>query len=200
VKPRRDDAARPQTPEPAAAPAPDPGGVGPAGAEAANGEAAGQEALAELERLRAREDELLRAVAEQQNVMRRRKQDMEASIRHAEESLVRDLLPVLDDLDRALVAMEGPGGAPIREGVVLVRDHLARILTGRGLEAIRPEGEPFDPELHDALAQRPSDAAPGTVLEVVQPGYRYRDRVLRHAKVVVAGPAAGASAPREDPA
>jgi molecular chaperone GrpE len=153
--------------------------------------------MEELDRLRAREDELLRAIAEQQNVVRRRRQEMDTSVRFAQESLVKDLLPVLDDLDRAVIAMEQSSGDSIRAGVGLIRDRLVRTLEQQGLTAIHPVGEPFDPELHDALAQRPSDeVAPGTVLEVAQPGYRFRDRVLRHAKVVVAGPAEGKSASR----
>jgi molecular chaperone GrpE len=143
--------------------------------------------LRELARLRAREDELLRAVAESQNVLRRRRQEMDANVRHAEEAVVRDLLPVLDDLERALAAMSETADPSIRTGVSLVKDRLVGVLEQRGLRAIRPQGEPFDPELHDALAQRPAaDARPGTVVEVVQPGYRFRDRVLRHAKVIVA--------------
>jgi molecular chaperone GrpE len=153
---------------------------------------------AELERLRAREDELLRALAEQQNVLRRRKQEMESSVRYAQESLVRDLLPVLDDFERALGAMEKKADDSIRSGVALVHEHLVKILERQGLQAIRPRGgDPFDPELHDALAQRPDAGTPaGTVLDVAQPGYRLQDRVLRHAKVVVAGPAdTGEAAP-----
>ena len=142
----------------------------------------------ELERLRVREDELLRALAEQQNVVRRRRQEMEASVQYAQESLVRDLLPVLDDFERALSAMEGAVSDSMRAGVGLVHDRLVRILGAQGLEPIRPLGEPFDPALHDAIAQQPtSGQAPGTVIEVAQAGYRFRGRVLRHAKVVVAG-------------
>ena len=146
--------------------------------------------MEELARLRAREDELLRAVAESQNVLRRRRQEMDANVRHAEEAVVRDLLPVLDDLDRALGAMVDSKDPSIRMGVALVRDRLVGLLEQRGLQAIRPQGEAFDPTLHDALAQRPAaDAPAGSVVEVVQPGYRLRDRVLRHAKVIVAGAA-----------
>ena len=153
---------------------------------------------AELERLRAREDELLRALAEQQNVLRRRKQEMESSVRYAQESLVRELLPVLDDFERALRAMDGKVDDSIRSGVALVHERLLKILERQGLQAIRPRGgEPFDPELHDALAQRPAAGIPaGTVLDVAQAGYRLQDRVLRHARVVVAGPAdSGQTAP-----
>jgi molecular chaperone GrpE len=143
--------------------------------------------MSELRRLRERENDLLRAVAEQQNVTRRRRQEMESSVQFAQESLVRDLLPVLDDFERAYGAMEGTVDPSIREGLGLVADRLTRTLTSQGLEAIRPLGEPFDPTVHEAVAQRPSDRArAGTVLEMVEPGYRFRGRLLRPAKVIVA--------------
>lgn len=148
-------------------------------------------ARAELTRLRAREEELLRALAELTNVHRRRKQETEQSIRYAQESLLRDLLPVLDDLERALAAARDADGrdGPIRSGVALVRDRLVKLLEREGLMAIRPVGHPFDPTLHDAIATQPAPRGvlPGTVLDVAQAGYRLKDRVLRHAKVVVAG-------------
>jgi molecular chaperone GrpE len=140
----------------------------------------------ELTRLRAREDDLLRALAELQNVNRRRKQEAEAAIRFAAEPLVGEILPVLDDFERALRAFPSTDD-PLRAGVALVHDRLVKILEKEGLEPIRPQGEPFDPELHDAIAHLPiPGATPGTVVEVAVPGYRFRDRVLRHAKVVVA--------------
>jgi molecular chaperone GrpE len=143
--------------------------------------------MSELRRLRERENDLLRAVAEQQNVTRRRRQEMESSVQFAQESLVRDLLPVLDDFERAYGAMEGTVDPSIREGLGLVADRLTRTLTSQGLEAIRPLGQPFDPTVHEAVAQRPADPArAGTVLDVVEPGYRFRGRLLRPAKVIVA--------------
>ncbi|HEX7078036.1 MAG TPA: nucleotide exchange factor GrpE [Candidatus Eisenbacteria bacterium] len=146
---------------------------------------------AEIERLRAREEDLLRALAELSNAQRRRKQEMEQSLRHARESLIRDLLPVLDDFERAMGAIPGGDDDPIRAGVALVRDRLARLLEREGLEPIQSQGEPFDPTLHDAIATMPAPegVAPNTVLEVAQAGYRLHDRVLRHAKVVVAADA-----------
>jgi molecular chaperone GrpE len=170
-----------------------PEGVEPAGdlgPETSVDAAEGSSLITELERLRGREDELLRALAEQQNVVRRRRQEMESSVQYAQESLVKDLLPVLDDFERALKAMDGAVSDSMRAGVALVYVRLVRILTAQGLEPIRPLGEPFDPTLHDAIAQDPApDQAPGTVVEVAQPGYRFKSRVLRHAKVVVAGSA-----------
>jgi molecular chaperone GrpE len=144
-----------------------------------------------LERARGREEELLRALAELQNVQRRRRQEMEQALRFAHEPLVRELLPVLDDVERALTAMEGSQDDPLRAGVKLVLERLTAALERDGLEAVRPLDEPFDPELHDALAQRAAPGtAPHTVLEVVKSGYRYRGRVLRHAQVIVSADAA----------
>ena len=157
-----------------------------------------EEATEELSRLRAREDELLRALAELQNVNRRRKQEAEAAVRFAAEPLVRELLPVLDDLERALRAVPASDD-PLRAGVALVHDRLVKILEREGLEPIRPQGDPFDPELHDAIAHLPiPGATPGTVVEVAVPGYRFRDRVLRHAKVVVAADAVDTESSRSE--
>jgi len=147
---------------------------------------------ADLERARAREDELLRAVAELTNVNRRRKQDSETIALFAQESLVRNILPILDDIDRALAASKEREGDPFRSGVQMIRERLWRTLEKEGLEEIHALGAPFDPELFDAVSQRPSpDQPPGTVLEVIVPGYRLKGRVLRHAQVVVAGPRGG---------
>jgi len=143
----------------------------------------------ELERARSREDELLRAVAELTNVNRRRKQDMESIAQVAQESLVRNLLPVLDDIERAIAASKGREGDAFYSGLLMIRDRLWQVLEKEGLQPIDALGTPFDPELHEAVAQHPSEGRPpGTVLEVVLPGYRFRGRVLRHAQVVVAGP------------
>ncbi len=148
--------------------------------------------LADLERARAREDDLMRAVAELTNVNRRRRQEMETNVLYAQESLIRSLLPVLDDIDRALEASKDRADDPVRAGVLLIRDRLWRTLVNEGLETICPDGEPFNPELHDAVAQRPTDEFPSdTVLEVTLPGYRLKGRVLRHAQVVVATPLPG---------
>lgn len=141
----------------------------------------------ELERARVREDELLRAVAELTNVNRRRKQDMDTVASFAQESMVRNLLPVLDDIDRALLASRERENDPFRSGLLMIRDRLWQILVKEGLEPIDAKGATFDPELHEAVAQHPSEKEPpGTVLEVIVPGYRFRGRVLRHAQVVVA--------------
>lgn len=176
--------------EPPRGPGVAPEGVEPGGdlgPETAVATEAPENVMTELKRLRDRENELLRALAEQQNVTRRRRQEMESSIQFAQESLVRDLLPVLDDLERALGAMEGKVDASLRDGLSLVAERLLRILVSQGLEAIRPAREPFDPTVHEAVSQRPAAGAKeGTVLDLVEPGYRFRGRLLRPARVVVA--------------
>ena len=162
---------------------------------------------AETARLRAREEELLRALAEMSNVQKRRKNETEAALRYANESLVGALLPVLDDLDRALASTPAGSGAsgadPVRAGVTLVRERLMSVLRQEGLAPIHSKGAPFDPTLHDAISVAPAPAgvAPGTVLEEASVGYRFKDRVLRHAKVVVAeGPAPDPRDAREEDA
>jgi molecular chaperone GrpE len=171
---------------------------GPPDAKAGGAPGAGTSAEAseaELTRLRAREDELLRALAELQNVNRRRKQEAESAVKFAAEPLIRELLPVLDDFERALRAFPAADD-PLRAGVALVHDRLVKLLVKEGLEPIRPQGDAFDPELHDAIAHLSiPGATPGTIVEVAVPGYRYRDRVLRHAKVVVAAEPAEDEAP-----
>jgi molecular chaperone GrpE len=175
---------------------------GPPDARGATAAPATDPVADELERLRAREDELLRALAELQNVQRRRRQELDLALLYAHEPLVRALLPVLDDLERAAAATEGREADPLAAGVRIVLQNLRATLDRDGLVEIRPVNGAFDPELHDALLQRPaSGVPPHTVLEVVKPGYRYRDHVLRHAQVVVSaddGPGAAGGPPAAD--
>jgi molecular chaperone GrpE len=105
----------------------------------------------------------------------------------AHERLVKELLPVLDDLERALAAAEQHEEAKLEEGVRLVQRELADALEREGLAEIETNGV-FDPHVHEALLSQPSDAEEGSVIEVVQKGYRLGDRVLRPARVVVAAP------------
>jgi len=158
----------------------------------------------EVSRLRAREDELLRALVELKNVDRRRRQEVQQALAYAHEPLVRALLPVLDDLERAVAATEGREQDPVGSGVRAVLEQLRVTLERDGLTVIRPVNGVFDPGLHDALMQRHVPGTPpGTVIEVVKPGYRYRDRVLRHAQVVVSqdhAPEPGAASAPSEPA
>jgi molecular chaperone GrpE len=101
--------------------------------------------------------------------------------------LAKELLPAVDNLDRALEAADGAEGDLV-SGIKLVHAEVLAALARVGIEPYSPEGEPFDPEHHEAVAQLPVDgAAPGTVVEVYQRGYRLGESVLRPARVVVAG-------------
>jgi molecular chaperone GrpE len=130
-------------------------------------------------------DDLKRLAAEFDNYRKRAARDQEALVARAAERLVKELLPVLDDLERALEAAEAHEEAKLEEGVALVQRSLADALSREGLEEIPTEGA-FDPHVHEALLSQPSEAEEGTVIEVLQKGYRLGDRVLRPARVVVA--------------
>ena len=132
------------------------------------------------------EDQLLRAKAEMQNIQRRAAQERNEAIRFANADLMRALIPVLEDFDRALEATDATDHA-ILEGTQLVHANLIKALREAGLEPIEAKGEDFDPAIHEALMHHPTpDAPPGRVIDQVTRGYRLRDRVLRPARVVVA--------------
>jgi molecular chaperone GrpE len=134
-------------------------------------------------------DRLQRLAAEFDNFRKRSAREQAALSERANERLVKELLPVLDDLGRALEAAADHEEAKLEEGVRLVHRALSDVLTKEGLAEIDTEGK-FDPHVHEALLSQPSDKEEGSVIEVVQKGYKLGDRVLRPARVVVAGPAA----------
>jgi molecular chaperone GrpE len=144
-----------------------------------------EERLALLERER---DEYLadlkRVAAEFDNFRKRAARDHESLVSRAHERLVKELLPVLDDLERALVAAEEHEEAKLEEGVRLVHRELRSALAKEGLVEIETDGA-FDPHVHEALLTQPSDQDDGAILEVIQKGYRLGDRVLRPARVVI---------------
>jgi molecular chaperone GrpE len=131
-------------------------------------------------------DLLQRKQAELENFRKRALRDQERLVAHAHERLVKELLPILDDLERALEEDEAHEEAAFVAGVKLVEKALRKALEKEGLAEIDTGGG-FDPHVHEALLTRPGDGAePGSVLEVVQRGYRVGDRVVRPAKVIVA--------------
>jgi molecular chaperone GrpE len=132
-------------------------------------------------------NDLKRVAAEFENYRKRVARDQESLVARAHERLVKELLPVLDDLERALAAAEEHEEAKLEEGVRLVHRELAAALQREGLAEIDTDGQ-FDPHVHEALLSQPSDAEEGSVIEVVQKGYRLGDRVVRPARVVVAAP------------
>ena len=127
-----------------------------------------------------------RVQADFENYRKRAAREQERLVAHAHERLVRELLPVLDDLERALGAAERHEDAQLVEGVKLVEQSLRNALRKEGVVEIETDGA-FDPHVHEALLTQPGgDAEPGSVLEVVQRGYRVGDKVVRPARVIVA--------------
>ena len=135
-------------------------------------------------------DLYLRAAAETDNVRKRARRDVEVASARGVARLARELLPSLDNLDRALLAAEAQEGDEehhLTKGIRLVQQELLGALTRVGIEQFSPAGETFDPHQHEAVAQQPFEGATsGSVAQVYQPGYRYKDEILRPAKVVVA--------------
>jgi len=143
------------------------------------------ERLAEVERERDEHlDDLKRVAAEFENYRKRVARDQQSLAARAHERLVKELLPVLDDLERALEAAAEHQEAKLEDGVRLVQRELQEALSKEGLEEIETNGH-FDPHVHEALLSQPSDQDEGAILEVLQKGYRLGDRVLRPARVVV---------------
>ena len=136
-------------------------------------------AVAELE------DRLLRMAADFDNYKKRAARDREEYVTLANERLVKELLPILDDLERALTAAVEHEEAALEEGVALVHRSLASLLERQGLKQIETAGK-FDPHVHEALLSQPSEAEEGSVIDVVQKGYTLGDRVVRPARVVIA--------------
>ena len=154
-------------------------------------------ALAELEErvalLEKERDEYLadlrRVAADFDNYRKRVARDQQSLVSRAHERLVKELLPVLDDLERALVAAEEHEEARLEEGVQLVHRELSDALRKEGLVEIETDGS-FDPHVHEALLTQPSEEGEGAILQVIQKGYRLGDHVLRPARVVISQGAA----------
>jgi len=156
----------------------------PKAAEAA--EAQPKDPLAEAEAERDRYLELAqRAQADFENYRKRTAKDVASAGARAKIGLVRDLLPVVDNLERAL-ASAGDTDSALAEGVRLVLSELRGVFAREGVTAIAPGGDEFDPTVHEAISTRSEDGAkPGVVVEVVEKGYRLGDTVIRPARVVV---------------
>ncbi len=132
------------------------------------------------------DDRLLRLAAEFDNYKKRTVRERQEYVALANERLVKELLPVLDDLERALQAAAEHEEAQLEDGVRLVHRSLAQLLAREGVEEIDTSG-PFDPHVHEAMLAQPSDEAEsGAVLDVIQKGYKIGGRVVRPARVIVA--------------
>jgi len=159
-----------------------------------------QAAAAELEELRRqleeRQDRLMRALAETDNARRRAQRDREDYVKYANETVLRDLIPVLDNFDRGLAAARAAGeSSTVVSGIELIQRELLRALEKHGVTRYSAVGERFDPTRHEAIARVvSSEQAPDTVLYETAAGYLLNGRVLRPAMVAVA------AAPDEDAA
>ena len=173
----------------------------PSGAQTASGDESGdsqinemEALLGEVERLRATvvglRDETLRERAELENQRKRLARDVDLARKFANERLLSELLPVLDSLDAGLGAAAGEDAAALRAGLDLTQKQLLKVAADNGLTVVDPAGQPFNPDLHQAISQADAaGVAPGSVVQVFQKGYLLNDRLLRPALVVVAGDA-----------
>jgi molecular chaperone GrpE len=129
-----------------------------------------------------------RTKADFENYRKRTARDAALAQARGVSKLALELLPAIDNLDRALAAVDGSAPEELTSGIKLVHDEILAALGRAGIEPFSPEGEPFDPQHHEAVAQLPAEGAePGTVIEVYQRGYRLGEAVLRPARVSVAG-------------
>lgn len=153
-----------------------------------DGDAADQSArIAELEAaLLAMRGEQLRLMAEMENQRKRSARDVESARKYGAERVLGDLLPVIDSLEAGLRAAETADVAKLREGKEMTLRLLAKAMEANGLAEVDPAGEPFDPAMHQAVSTVVSPRhPPGTVVTVLQKGYRLNDRLLRPAMVAV---------------
>ena len=148
--------------------------------------------------LAAERDRNLRLRAELENVRTRTARELADQHRYASLALARDLLPVLDNIDRALeAAAKSQEGGALAEGVRMVRQQLISVLERHNVREIPAQGEPFDPQYHEAILQQPSDEfASGSVMMVTQPGYQLHDRIVRPSQVIVSSGRAGSGPAR----
>ena len=132
-------------------------------------------------------DKNLRIVAEMQNQQRRAQREKDEALKYAESSFAKELLVVLDGLERARDAATQSGqSGPVVDGVRIVYEQFLKILADRGIQPVDATGQPFNPDVHEAVMQQPSaDHAPGTVMQQLARGYQMYGRVLRTAKVIV---------------
>ncbi|NMB74882.1 MAG: nucleotide exchange factor GrpE [Myxococcales bacterium] len=156
------------------------------------------------EEAKAARERMLRIAADADNTRKRALRERDEGIRYGNEELLRELLPVADNLERSLSAISNDGAnqnaTAVRKGVEMIYDQLQALLKKFQVEGFSALGQPFDPNLHEAISRvECADRAPGTVLSEIHRGYRYRDRLLRPALVTVACAPAAAGAGAADP-
>lgn len=133
------------------------------------------------------QDQLLRTMADFQNARKRAQQELENQRTYATEKLVSQLLPVLDNFERTVEALEGGSSAEsLMNGIKAVDRQFRQVLESVNVTRIKAHGEPFDPDLHEAIAAEPSEEHPeNTIVGEVEAGYRMADKVIRPARVRV---------------
>lgn len=137
----------------------------------------------ENQRLR---DQAVRAVADLENFRRRSMQEREQLTLFGSERLLRALLPIIDDFQRSVDSGErNPDFESFFQGISMINGKLLKLLETQGVKKIETLGQPFNVDLHEALMRQPSEAPEDTVINELEPGYKYGDKVLRHAKVIV---------------
>ena len=136
------------------------------------------------------EDKVLRLAADFENTKKRLEREREISLKYAEENILKELLPGVDNIERAIdQGKEANNIQSLLEGVELTRDGLMATLEKYGVKAIESLGQPFDPNIHEAIAMEETDEIDSNmVLREFQKGYLYKDRLLRPAKVIVSKP------------
>jgi molecular chaperone GrpE len=138
---------------------------------------------ADLDRFR---DLALRSQADFENYKKRAAREKEDAVKYANSALLQRLVSILDNFELGLAAAKTQGReSPIYSGMVLIQKQLNDLLEENGLEPVEADGRKFDPNLHEAIAHEPSDSPEGTVMRQARRGYRFKDRLLRPARVVV---------------
>jgi molecular chaperone GrpE len=139
------------------------------------------------------DDKHLRLAAEFDNYKKRTSRQYAELIKNANEDLILEFLTVMDDFERAIQTIGDDNGGKLAEsaesvlsGMKLIYEKLTNVLKGRGVKQFDPIDQVFDPHYHDAVIQMPSDKGEGIVIGVISPGYIMNDKVIRHAKVIVA--------------
>src|SRR2546430_2740397 len=160
----------------------------PAGAGDADSDDAMAGLQTDLDRFR---DLALRSQADFENYKKRAAREKEDAVKYANSSLLQRLVSILDNFELGLAAAKTESEqSPIYSGMILVQKQLNDLLEENGLQTIEAEGKKFDPNLHEAIAHEPSESAEGTGIRQARRGYRFKDRLLRPARVVVSsGPA-----------
>jgi molecular chaperone GrpE len=145
-------------------------------------------------------DKFVRAAADLENFRKRSKRDLDDARHDSKTRVLKEMLPVVDNLERAVQHAGGGEGAAVLEGVKLVLRQFTQAFERLDVKPVEAEGKPFDPNLHEAIGQQESDLAPGTVVTVLQSGYKLGDKLLRPALVVVAKAKAAAAPPPDEAA